>query len=143
MSDDILLKLISDAKEQSNANEVEVSVFDIKANIQNYIDYHKNMSFIHDENSAIKSLNWLIGEMNRRNYIIRSRECRNILEYNKKFESNDNLFAYLLIFNNYQSIISNESIKKEIDLLAQKGRSAGIYLLLECDKLNLFSEERA
>lgn len=154
MSDDILLKLISDVKEQSNTNKVQVLPFDIKVENYTYDEkrnciydkntncfYYEDGNFIYDENSAIKTLNCLIGEMNRRNYIIRSRECRNILEYNKKFEGNDNLFAYLLLFNNYQSI-SNESIKKAIELLAQNGRSAGIYMLLECDKLNLFSEER-
>lgn len=111
---------------------------------------HLYTPIITDPKGAIKALNWAIQEMERRYEILAEAGLPNLKEYNKKIygpavdkalrkgkeaDSNDlppKLSWIVLVFDEFNDFILSHSkeITPLITSLAQKGRAAGIHLIL-------------
>ena len=92
---------------------------------------------ITDVNKAIQSLNWAIGEMNRRyglfeqmsragTYVVK------IDEYNKQVEKKDRLPKIVIIIDELADLMlaAKKDIEDRIQNLTQKARAAGIHLIV-------------
>ena len=92
---------------------------------------------ITDVNKAVQSLNWAIGEMNRR-YTLFEQMSRsgkyvvNLDQYNEKLEKNERLPKIVIIIDELADLMlaAKKDIEDKIQNLTQKARAAGIHLIV-------------
>lgn len=92
---------------------------------------------ITDVNKAVQSLNWAIGEMNRR-YTLFEQMSRsgkyvvNLDQYNEKLEKNERLPKIVIIIDELADLMlaAKKDIEEKIQNLTQKARAAGIHLIV-------------
>lgn len=95
---------------------------------------------ITDNNEAEAVLSSLVSEMERRYTLLKKAECRKITEYNQKFQngelSNDEGFEFLpyivVVVDEFGDLkmVSGKNVELPICRLGQKGRAAGIHVIL-------------
>jgi len=89
---------------------------------------------IHDAQTTVKSLNWLISEMSRRFEILAEQKVRDIASYNEKvFKEGDGLMPYIVfIVDELADLImaKGKEVEAGIVRLAQLARAVGIHLVL-------------
>lgn len=91
-----------------------------------------------DPNKAVSALDWAIDEMERRYSLMRDSGVREIMEYldlpEVKSKKKEKFAHIVVIIDEFGDIMSLGSVKKDIEekvrRLAQKGRAAGINLIL-------------
>ena len=92
---------------------------------------------ITDVNKAVQSLNWAIGEMNRR-YTLFEQMSRsgkyvvNLDQYNEQLEKNERLPKIVIIIDELADLMlaAKKDIEDKIQNLTQKARAAGIHLIV-------------
>ena len=92
---------------------------------------------ITDVNKAVQSLNWAIGEMNRR-YTLFEQMSRagkyvvNLDQYNEQLEKNQRLPKIVIIIDELADLMlaAKKDIEDKIQNLTQKARAAGIHLIV-------------
>ncbi len=92
---------------------------------------------ITDVNKAVQSLNWAIGEMNRR-YTLFEQMSRsgtyvvNLDQYNEKLEKKDRLPKIVIIIDELADLMlaAKKEMEDRIQNLTQKARAAGIHLIV-------------
>lgn len=90
-----------------------------------------------DVNKAVQSLNWAIGEMNRR-YSLFEKMSRsgqyvvNLDQYNEKLEKSERLPKIVIIIDELADLMlaAKKDIEDKIQNLTQKARAAGIHLIV-------------
>jgi S-DNA-T family DNA segregation ATPase FtsK/SpoIIIE len=92
---------------------------------------------ITDVNKAVQSLNWAIGEMNRRYGLFEqmSRSGKyvvNLDQYNEQLEKNERLPKIVIIIDELADLMlaAKKDIEDKIQNLTQKARAAGIHLIV-------------
>ena len=92
---------------------------------------------ITDVNKAVQSLNWAIGEMNRRYSLFEqmSRSGKyvvNLDQYNEQLEKNERLPKIVIIIDELADLMlaAKKEIEDRIQNLTQKARAAGIHLIV-------------
>lgn len=95
---------------------------------------------ITDNNEAEAVLSSLVSEMERRYTLLKKAECRKITEYNQKLQngelSNDKGFEFLpyivVVVDEFGDLkmVSGKNVELPICRLGQKGRAAGIHVIL-------------
>ncbi len=86
------------------------------------------MPVITDNSKASLALEYLTEEMNRRYTLFEKSKTKNIEEYNKK----EGYIPYIVtIVDEFSDLVlSDKAVEKQIQILAQKARAAGIHLIL-------------
>ncbi len=76
--------------------------------------------------------------MNRRNQLFRSRKVKSLSEYNAGVAPAERIPWWLIVLDEYADLTSDPDERKQIEAslkrVAQKGRSAGIHLILATQK---------
>lgn len=87
------------------------------------------MPVITDNDQAADALNLLVEEMNRRYTLFEETRVKNLKEYN---QSVTNKLPYLVaVIDEFSDLVlTNKAVEKQIQLLAQKARAAGIHMIL-------------
>lgn len=102
-------------------------------------------AIVSDTKEVLDTLNSLCIEMNNRFKLLHKASSRNFREYNdiiKLATTHQSLLPKLpyivVIINDYEDIImtAGKQIEKSISMLAQKGRSVGIHLVIATDRPN-------
>ena len=84
---------------------------------------------ITSKDQAIHIFQWLVNEMQRRYLALSKKNARTIVEYNLR--NQDKIEPIVVIVDEYADILSQDpSIDKNLTILAQKSRAAGIHLVL-------------
>jgi DNA phosphorothioation-dependent restriction protein DptH len=87
---------------------------------------------------AIEALTDAVDEMTRRNQLFRSRRVKSLAQYNADVEEHERIPWWLLVLDEYADLTSDPDERKQIEAalkrVAQKGRSAGIHLILATQK---------
>ena len=84
-------------------------------------------------------LDELIKEMKKRSTLFKSMKVNNYIEYRKKSNSNDVLPRILVIIDEFQDLLldnSNDEVKLKFTELSRKARSAGIHMILATQSLS-------
>ena len=89
----------------------------------------------YDAADAIDILSGLVGEMeNRYRVLFRNARARDLQEYNKKVSPSDAQPWHVVVLDEYNDLVNEkedkETIKKHLVRLAQKGRAAGIHVIV-------------
>lgn len=97
-------------------------------------------AIITDTKKVVKTLNSLCNEMDMRYELLKSAECRNIIEYNEKFkkrclnpENGHRFLPYIvLVFDEFADCImtAGREVEQPIARLAQLARAIGIHLII-------------
>lgn len=113
--------------------EVKFILMDFKGN---EFPMYENISFlekpiIYENDEALDVLEWLVDEMRDRMFRLKEAGCRDIQSYNKEHE----MHHIVVIIDEYPNLTLRlkEANEHLIDL-AQKGRAAGIHLILSVQK---------
>lgn len=76
-------------------------------------------------------INIVTEEMNRRFSLLSSNKCRNVFEYNRKVKEPARLAPVVIVVDEWADIVLQDSkIQKPLCAIAQKGRAAGISIIL-------------
>ena len=86
------------------------------------------MPVITDNSEAADALQYLVDEMNRRYKMLEESMTKNISEYNEKEGGMPYIVTIVDEFSDL--VLSDKSVEKKIQILAQKARAAGIHLVL-------------
>jgi len=86
------------------------------------------MPVITDNEDASEALGYLVDEMNKRYKLLEESLTKNISEYNEKVGGLPYVVAIIDEFSDL--VLSDKSVEKKIQILAQKARAAGIHLVL-------------
>ena len=96
-----------------------------------YEDLHQVKSIVNSADEAEGVIETLISLMERRFSILKKAKSRNIIEYNLSTRGGDRLSPVALVIDEWADLVlQNKSIQKSLCLLAQKGRAAGISIIL-------------
>ena len=92
---------------------------------------------ITDVNKAVQSLNWAIGEMNRRYSLFEQMSLSgkyvvNLDQYNEQLEKNERLPKIVIIIDELADLMlaAKKEVEDRIQNLTQKARAAGIHLIV-------------
>ena len=86
------------------------------------------MPVITDNENASEALGYLADEMNKRYKLLEESLTKNIEEYNDKIGGMPYIVAIIDEFSDL--VLSDKTVEKKIQILAQKARAAGIHLVL-------------
>lgn len=86
------------------------------------------MPVITDNEDASEALGYLADEMNKRYKLLEESLTKNIAEYNEKVGGMPYVVAIIDEFSDL--VLSDKTVEKKIQILAQKARAAGIHLVL-------------
>lgn len=113
-----------------NPSELQLFMIDIKqVELVHFSSFDHVQSVITEANDAIKLLNQLIAEMNRRYELFKNAGVKNIGLYNKK--SKNKLPYILCIIDEYAELTSrNSDIHTYIQSLTQLSRACGIHIII-------------
>ncbi|MFJ3387750.1 FtsK/SpoIIIE domain-containing protein [Lysinibacillus sp. NPDC086135] len=113
-----------------NPSELQLFMIDIKqVELVQFSSFNHVQSVITEANEAVKLLNQLITEMNRRYELFKNAGVKNIRLYNKK--SKNKLPYILCIIDEYAELTSrNGDIHSYIQSLTQLSRACGIHLII-------------
>lgn len=127
-----LHSLISTLLYQNNPDDLKMILIDVK---QVELTVYDGLPYlvapvVTDTKRAIRSLQWCLGEMDRRLEVLKNAKCQNIQEYNKKKKKK---MPYLVVVVDELGDLMSTS-KKEVEgsiiRLGQKSRASGIHLIL-------------
>ena len=90
------------------------------------------MPVITDNADAADALQYLVDEMNKRYQLLEESLTKNIGEYNEKEGGMPYIVAIVDEFSDL--VLSDKSVEKKIQILAQKARAAGIHLILSTQR---------
>jgi S-DNA-T family DNA segregation ATPase FtsK/SpoIIIE len=100
---------------------------------------HLLTEVVTDPRIAVRSLKWLLLEMERRYRVLSARNCRNILSYNMKIEKEgpidegEEKLPYIVVLVDELAdlmITSGKEVEEPIARLAQTARAVGIHLII-------------
>lgn len=87
------------------------------------------MPVVTDNEIAVKSLEYLVGEMNRRYALLEENMAKNVKGLNEKSEVH--LPYIVCVIDEFSDLVMSEKgVEKSIIMLAQKARAAGIHIIL-------------
>ncbi|MHA1558805.1 MAG: DNA translocase FtsK [Alphaproteobacteria bacterium] len=127
-----LHSLITALLYQNNPDDLKMILIDVK---QVELTVYDDLPYlvapvVTDTKRAIRSLQWCLGEMDRRLEKLKEAKCQNIQEYNKKKKGR---MPYMVVVVDELGDLMSTS-KKEVEgsiiRLGQKSRAAGIHLIL-------------
>lgn len=99
---------------------------------------HLRDGIIDDEDAALRRLNELVGEMERRYTVLRANRCANIFELNKKPNATERLPFFYLIhdeFADWMQIDSyRDTVTSVVNRLGVKARAAGMFLVFAAQR---------
>ena len=117
-------------------NEVIFAGCDYKKSDVYYFRKYKhfeNAGVSTDKESFLKQINALEKEMNRRADILDNTNCRNVINYNKKY---DKKFTYIIfVIDELIQVVTDSDCKKKLHEIMSKCASYGIYFLLASQDL--------
>lgn len=117
-------------------NEVIFAGCDYKKSDVYYFRKYKhfeNAGVSTDKESFLKQINALEKEMNRRADILDNINCRNVINYNKKY---DKKFTYIIfVIDELIQVVTDSDCKKKLHEIMSKCASYGIYFLLASQDL--------
>lgn len=117
-------------------NEVIFAGCDYKKSDVYYFRKYKhfeNAGVSTDKESFLKQINALEKEMNRRADILDNTNCRNVINYNKKY---DKKFTYIIfVIDELIQVVIDSDCKKKLHEIMSKCASYGIYFLLASQDL--------
>ena len=127
----------------------ELKLIMVDPKVVEFRDYmklpHLLTPIINDSNKAPAALRWAVGEMERRYRILATAGVRNLAGYNRQMEKNrecigedglplpEKLPYIVIIVDEYGDVMMTEArkdVETSIIRIAQKGRAAGIHLVL-------------
>ena len=117
-------------------NEVIFAGCDYKKSDVYYFRKYKhfeNAGVSTDKESFLKQINALEKEMNRRADILDNTNCRNVINYNKKYNKK---FTYIIfVIDELIQVVTDSDCKKKLHEIMSKCASYGIYFLLASQDL--------
>ena len=117
-------------------NEVIFAGCDYKKSDVYYFRKYKhfeNAGVSTDKESFLKQINALEKEMNRTADILDNTNCRNVINYNKKY---DKKFTYIIfVIDELIQVVTDSDCKKKLHEIMSKCASYGIYFLLASQDL--------
>jgi DNA segregation ATPase FtsK/SpoIIIE, S-DNA-T family len=99
---------------------------------------HLNQGIMTLDDEAIEMLEMMVGEMDNRYSILKSKRVNNLIKYNSLVPDTERLPWHLVVLDEYADLTSDPDAKKEIERhlkrLAQKARAAGIHVIIATQK---------
>jgi S-DNA-T family DNA segregation ATPase FtsK/SpoIIIE len=127
-----LHSLITTLLYQNNPDDLKMILIDVK---QVELTVYDGLPYlvapvVTDTKRAIRSLQWCLGEMDRRLEKLKEAKCQNIQEYNKKKKRR--MPYMVVVVDELGDLISTsrKEVEGSIIRLGQKSRAAGIHLIL-------------
>lgn len=114
---------------------LKLILFDLKRVELTQYDYipHLLNPVITDVRAAIKTLDILVSEMNRRYELLREHRCRNITSYNQR--TNEKIPYIIVVIDEFANLIlSDKQVERYIVQLSQMARASGIHIILSTQK---------
>lgn len=106
-----------------------------KADVYYFRNYNNFLGMSTNKKEFMDQMKWLEKEMNKRADILDEANCRNVINYNKKY---DTKISYIIVvIDELVQVVSDKDCKDKLHLIMSKCASYGIYFLLatqDCTK---------
>ncbi len=106
-----------------------------KADVYYFRNYNNFLGMSTNKKEFMDQMKWLEKEMNKRADILDEANCRNVINYNKKY---DTKISYIIVvIDELVQVVSDKDCKDILHLIMSKCASYGIYFLLatqDCTK---------
>lgn len=106
-----------------------------KADVYYFRNYNNFLGMSTNKKEFMAQIKWLEKEMNKRADILDEANCRNVINYNKKY---DTKISYIIVvIDELVQVVSDKDCKDKLHLIMSKCASYGIYFLLatqDCTK---------
>ena len=106
-----------------------------KADVYYFRNYNNFLGMSTNKKEFMDQMKWLEKEMNKRADILDEANCRNVINYNKKHDTN--ISYIIVVIDELVQVVSDKDCKDKLHLIMSKCASYGIYFLLatqDCTK---------
>jgi S-DNA-T family DNA segregation ATPase FtsK/SpoIIIE len=97
---------------------------------------HMRHPVVHDMANAVSLIEWAALEMEERSRSLVSAGARNLRDYNERIPGNPLPYIVLVISEIAGLMLSDEGVEGPLAMLAQRGRAAGIHVILTTERPN-------
>lgn len=97
---------------------------------------HMRHPVVHDTEQAVSLIEWAALEMEERTRVLVAAGARNVRDYNDRVPGKSLPYIVLVISEIADLMLSDEGVEGPLAMLAQRGRAAGIHVILSTERPN-------